>query len=248
MTERSGTELAYFVSMLIATKILVATDFSDASDTAWRYGRELARLLSATLHVLHVAGDITATGMLPPTYVPEFGNAQEGIVQASRTRLAELIRTESDRGSVTSEVTRSRGPVRTRSPGGSPARSPDFGNHPRDRPLREGPSTVRHVHAATRPWRSWTARKPTHSRSCTGISVAAGCTRRRPRRCRCAAPASVYCLIPFLLVTLCRLIVWWLRAGLRFGIVMFDSVARMAVRLSAMDHASSARSSAAVRW
>ena len=45
--------------MMIALKtILVATDFSAASDTALTYGQAMARLFGATLHVLHVADDI----------------------------------------------------------------------------------------------------------------------------------------------------------------------------------------------
>ena len=40
--------------MIILKHILVATDFSEASDAACAYGRELASRFGATLHVLHV--------------------------------------------------------------------------------------------------------------------------------------------------------------------------------------------------
>ena len=40
--------------MLKISKILVATDFSDASASALTYGREFARAFGAQLHVLHV--------------------------------------------------------------------------------------------------------------------------------------------------------------------------------------------------
>lgn len=43
-------------------KILVATDFSDASKGAMRSARELAALLGSTLHVMHVVAD---PGSLP---------------------------------------------------------------------------------------------------------------------------------------------------------------------------------------
>ena len=40
--------------MIRLTQILVATDFSDASQVALEYGRALARTFGASLHVLHV--------------------------------------------------------------------------------------------------------------------------------------------------------------------------------------------------
>src|SRR4051812_45530024 len=40
--------------MITLNQILVATDFSEASDAAWAYGRELAVRFGATVHVLHV--------------------------------------------------------------------------------------------------------------------------------------------------------------------------------------------------
>lgn len=44
--------------MIRLKHVLVATDFSESSEAALRYGRELARTLGAKLHVLHVADDI----------------------------------------------------------------------------------------------------------------------------------------------------------------------------------------------
>jgi len=40
--------------MIRLTRLLVATDFSDASDAALEHGRALARSFGATLHLLHV--------------------------------------------------------------------------------------------------------------------------------------------------------------------------------------------------
>lgn len=42
--------------MLALTRILVATDFSESSAAALRYGVALAQQFGATLHVLHAAG------------------------------------------------------------------------------------------------------------------------------------------------------------------------------------------------
>ena len=44
--------------MIALKKILVATDFSEPSDAALAYGRELARTFGATLDVLHVADNV----------------------------------------------------------------------------------------------------------------------------------------------------------------------------------------------
>ena len=44
--------------MIALNKILVATDFSPASDAAISYGRELARSFGATLTIVHVVEDI----------------------------------------------------------------------------------------------------------------------------------------------------------------------------------------------
>ena len=40
--------------MILLEQILVATDFSDASEVALAYGRALARTFGASLHLLHV--------------------------------------------------------------------------------------------------------------------------------------------------------------------------------------------------
>jgi nucleotide-binding universal stress UspA family protein len=40
--------------MILLTQILVATDFSDASEAALDYGRALARTFGASLHLLHI--------------------------------------------------------------------------------------------------------------------------------------------------------------------------------------------------
>ena len=49
--------------MIALKKILVATDFSPASDAALSYGRELARSFGSTLTVVHVVEDIAARSL-----------------------------------------------------------------------------------------------------------------------------------------------------------------------------------------
>jgi len=61
--------------MIALKKILVATDFSELSDAALAYGRELARSFGAQLVVLHVAENtvtrvVAATALSSP--IPAF--------------------------------------------------------------------------------------------------------------------------------------------------------------------------------
>ena len=46
--------------MISPKQILVATDFSTASEAALLYGRSFARTYGATLHLLHIVDDIAA--------------------------------------------------------------------------------------------------------------------------------------------------------------------------------------------
>jgi nucleotide-binding universal stress UspA family protein len=71
-------------------RILVATDFSDASDTALEYARTLAGQFGATLQVVHVFEDPFASGafvgdgtvMMPL-------DLRDTLLDAAKTRLAE---------------------------------------------------------------------------------------------------------------------------------------------------------------
>jgi nucleotide-binding universal stress UspA family protein len=53
--------------MIVLKSILVATDFSEPSEVALAYGRDLARSYESTLHVLHVVEDVNLR------YGPEVG-------------------------------------------------------------------------------------------------------------------------------------------------------------------------------
>src|SRR5581483_8445401 len=66
------------------------TDFSEPSDAALNYGRELARRFAATLHVLHVAEDVYPLylGEANTTVLPEL---QTEVEAAARRQLEALI-------------------------------------------------------------------------------------------------------------------------------------------------------------
>lgn len=76
--------------MIRLKNVLVATDFSETSEGALGYGRELARTFGAKLHVLHVADNIMmryafdGSVVLPPDVQADFENA-------ARTRLEQLL-------------------------------------------------------------------------------------------------------------------------------------------------------------
>ena len=68
--------------MLTAKNVLVATDFSPASDAALNYGRALARTFGATLHVMHAIEN--------PFLHPTFGDPETiraNVLQSVENRL-----------------------------------------------------------------------------------------------------------------------------------------------------------------
>jgi nucleotide-binding universal stress UspA family protein len=79
--------------MIALKHILVATDFSEASDAALAYGRELARAFGATLDVLHVVEDQGAFALDYPLY-PEFGRWQTEAEATAHARLDALLSDE----------------------------------------------------------------------------------------------------------------------------------------------------------
>jgi len=76
--------------------ILVATDFSETSEAAVVYARQLARAFGSTLHVLHVAGSVMATAVGAEGYTVDFSGLQREVEEAARKQLDALI-TEEDR-------------------------------------------------------------------------------------------------------------------------------------------------------
>jgi nucleotide-binding universal stress UspA family protein len=76
--------------MILLKTILVATDFSEPSDAALAYGRELARNFGARLVVLHVANNIVAYGGGDGVVIME-PQLQSQIEAVARQRLDSLI-------------------------------------------------------------------------------------------------------------------------------------------------------------
>ncbi len=76
--------------MIRLTRILVATDFSDASHVALDYGRALARTFGASLHVLHVMENTFLRPTPSDPYVLKAAAAKhlaEHVTDDDRTRL-----------------------------------------------------------------------------------------------------------------------------------------------------------------
>ena len=81
--------------MIRIKNVLVATDFSEPSDAALNYGRELARTFTATLHVLHVADNVSFQYGVEG-YSAVLPELQQDVEAAARKQLDGLM-TEEDR-------------------------------------------------------------------------------------------------------------------------------------------------------
>ena len=77
--------------MITLKRILVATDFSEPSDVALSYGRELATRFKATLHVLHVAQNVYISTFGAENYAAIAPDLQQQIEEGARLRLSELL-------------------------------------------------------------------------------------------------------------------------------------------------------------
>ena len=73
--------------MILFKNILVATDFSEPSESALTYGRELARRFNATLHVLHVTDSV---------YLQYVGDAYPGVSPELQAEIEDAARVELD--------------------------------------------------------------------------------------------------------------------------------------------------------
>jgi universal stress protein A len=76
------------------TRILVATDFSDASEDALAYARMLADAFGASLHVLHVLEDLAAHAWTTEVYVAALPGVHEEMERQAHDRLQQLLSEE----------------------------------------------------------------------------------------------------------------------------------------------------------
>jgi nucleotide-binding universal stress UspA family protein len=77
--------------MITLKHILVATDFSEPADAALLYGRTLARTFNATLHVVHVVGQINALAYGAEAYVVSMPDLQREVEEAARKALDDAL-------------------------------------------------------------------------------------------------------------------------------------------------------------
>ncbi len=79
--------------MIALKHVLVATDFSDASDAALEYGRQFARMFGATLHVIHVVENVMARFAADayPVLLPDL---QREVEEAGEKRLLSQLTPE----------------------------------------------------------------------------------------------------------------------------------------------------------
>ena len=77
--------------MIAIKNILVATDFSEPADAALAYGEALAHTFSATLHVLHVVGEVSSLAYGADGYVTMLPDMQRDVENAAREQLSALL-------------------------------------------------------------------------------------------------------------------------------------------------------------
>ena len=77
--------------MVVLKNLLVASDFSPPSDVALDYGRELARLYGATLHVLHIVLNVMVqdneVGLTSPLLQENLKTTRAGSSRPSSPRM-----------------------------------------------------------------------------------------------------------------------------------------------------------------
>jgi nucleotide-binding universal stress UspA family protein len=89
--------------MLTLKTVLVPTDFSDASESALRYGKAMAEKFGATLHVVHVMEDLLAHAWAAEVYVSSMPQLRDEIEKESRQRLGALL-TDTERKAFRAET------------------------------------------------------------------------------------------------------------------------------------------------
>jgi nucleotide-binding universal stress UspA family protein len=89
--------------MIALKTVLVATDFSETSDVALRYGKALAEAFGASLHVLHVVQEPFAQPWAVEAYGFSLATLQEEWVREAKARIEKTL-TEDERASYRAEL------------------------------------------------------------------------------------------------------------------------------------------------
>jgi len=77
--------------MITIKNVLVATDFGETAQAALEYGRHLARLSGARLHVLHVVRNVVADALAVEGETIDLAAIQDAIERAARQQLDALV-------------------------------------------------------------------------------------------------------------------------------------------------------------
>ena len=77
--------------MIALKKVLVATDFSEPSEAALAYGRELARTFGAALTVLHVVDNLLTRAYGTEGFVVAEPDLQAGLEASARAQVDALL-------------------------------------------------------------------------------------------------------------------------------------------------------------
>jgi nucleotide-binding universal stress UspA family protein len=97
--------------MMTLGDILVATDFSEPATAAYCYGKDFARAHGATLHVLHVVGDLNNIAISDSGV--DLNPVQRQIEEDAATQLTELTRADASGLHIRTAVLVSSVPART---------------------------------------------------------------------------------------------------------------------------------------
>jgi nucleotide-binding universal stress UspA family protein len=89
--------------MLTLKTVLVPTDFSEASESALRYGKAMAEAFGASLHVVHVMEDLLAHAWAAEVYVSSMPQLRDEIEKESQQRLGTLL-TDGERKALRAET------------------------------------------------------------------------------------------------------------------------------------------------
>lgn len=77
--------------MVTLKRILVATDFGEAADAAFAYGREFARTFGASIDILHVADNVLSRGYAAEGFLAAYPELQHDIEEAAAKRLDAML-------------------------------------------------------------------------------------------------------------------------------------------------------------